>query len=72
MKILKNRLIALLLCVLVMIGSTLLTTNIKLGREAEKVSDGFYKGVTYSDYKPPPLQSSSIISAARRTGLPPL
>ena len=57
MKILKNRLIALLLCVLVVIGSTLLTTNIKLGREAEKVSDGFYKG-------------SSIISAARRTGLP--
>lgn len=66
MKILKNRLIALLLCVLVVIGSTLLTTNIKLGREAEKVSDGFYKGVTYSGYKHPAIaeQLNNICGAA--------
>ena len=46
MKIFKNRAVAVLLCVLIVIASTLLSTNVKLGREAGGVSDGFYKGVT--------------------------
>ena len=45
MKIFKNRAVAVLLCVLIVIASTLLSTNVKLGREADGVSDGFYKGV---------------------------
>ena len=53
MKIFKNRAVAVLLCVLIVIASTLLSTNVKLGREADGVSDGFYKGVTYYGYKHP-------------------
>ena len=41
MKIFKNRAVAVLLCVLIVIASTLLSTNVKLGREADGVSDGF-------------------------------
>ena len=66
MKILKNRFVAVLLCILIVIASTLLSTNVKLGREADNVSDGFYKGVTYDGYKHPAIsdQLSNICGAA--------
>ncbi len=55
-----------LLCVLIVIASTLLSTNVKLGREADGVSDGFYKGVTYDGYKHPAIsdQLNNICGAA--------
>lgn len=66
MKIFKNRAVAVLLCVLIVIASTLLSTNVKLGREADGVSDGFYKGVTYDGYKHPAIsdQLNNICGAA--------
>ena len=66
MKIFKNRAVAVLLCVLIVIASTLLSTNVKLGREADGVSDGFYKGVTYDGDKHPAIsdQLNNICGAA--------
>lgn len=66
MKILKNRVVAVLLCILVVIASTLLSTNVKLDREADNVSAGFYKGVTYDGYKHPAIsdQLNNICGAA--------
>lgn len=66
MKILKNRAVALLLCVLIVIASTLLSTNAKLGSKADDVSDGFYNGVTYDGYRHPAIanQLNNICGAA--------
>lgn len=42
MKLLKNRLFAILLAVLVVVGSTLLNTQTRLGEACAEVEDGFY------------------------------
>lgn len=48
MKFLKNRVVAVLISLAIVISSTLISTNAKLGRRCEKISDGFYEGVTYN------------------------
>ena len=42
MKLFQNRFFAILLAILVVIGSTLINTNIKFGRKCKEVSDQFY------------------------------
>ena len=42
MKFFKNRFVAILLCVLVVIGSTLLNTRIKLGGQCRDTARGLY------------------------------
>ena len=48
MNFFKRRSVALFLTVIVVIASTLLSVNVKLGRKAQAVSDGFYDGVVYN------------------------
>ena len=66
MKFFKNRFVALVLCVLTVLVSTIVSTNAKLGRAADDISDGFYLGVTYSGYKHPAVadQLENICGAA--------
>lgn len=47
MKILKNPLLAVLLCVLLVLASTALSVDWKLGRGCEKITAGFYDGLRY-------------------------
>ena len=42
MKFFGNRAVALILAVIVVVGSTLLNTRLKLGEECQSVEDGFY------------------------------
>lgn len=51
MKFLKTPVVAVLLSLAIVISSTLISTNIKLGRRCDKVSDGFYEGVVYDGYE---------------------
>ncbi len=48
MKLLKNRFVAILISLAIVVSSTLISTNIKLGRLCDKVNNGFYTGVTYN------------------------
>ena len=47
MEFLKKRPAAIILAVIIVIGSTFLSVNVKLGKACQKVTDGFYSGVTY-------------------------
>ena len=49
MKLFKNPVFALFLAVVIVIGSTLLSTHIKLGRKADAVSDLLFEGVEDAD-----------------------
>ena len=57
METLKKRPIAILLALVIVAGSTFLSVSIKLGRECQKITDGFYSGVTYAGYEHPSVQS---------------
>ena len=50
MSFFKKRGIAFLLTVCVVIASTLVSVNVKLGRKCQSVSDGFYDGVEFNGY----------------------
>lgn len=58
MKLFKNPFVAVLLSLLMVISSTLISTNIKLGRRCEKISDGFYEGVIYNGSKQKSISSN--------------
>ena len=60
MNFLKKPFVAVLLSALIICGSTLLSTDIKLGRECQNITDGFYEGVVYENY-----QHKSIASQIR-------
>lgn len=66
MKLLKNRFVAFLISLAIVVSSTLISTNIKLGRLCDKVSDGFYGGVTYNgvEHKSVASQLRTISSVA--------
>ena len=51
MSFFKRRTVALLLTLIVVVASTLLSTNIKLGRKAQDVTDGFFNGVVYNGFQ---------------------
>lgn len=51
MKFLKKPVVAVLVSLAIVISSTLISTNIKLGRRCDKVIDGFYEGVVYGGYE---------------------
>ena len=55
MGILKQRKIAWLLAVILVIGSTLLSSHIKLDKKCSQVTDGFYNGVNYDGYLHPSI-----------------
>ena len=55
MEILKNRVVAMLLCVFIVLASTLLSSAVRLGRVVDGINDGFYDGVTYDGYKHPAI-----------------
>jgi hypothetical protein len=50
MTILKNRWIALLLTIIIMLLSTAFSVHRTLGAECQKVEDGFYNGVSFDGY----------------------
>lgn len=50
MKLLKKPLFAVLLSGVIVLGSTLLNTNVKFGKEVRAVENGFYDGVYYDGY----------------------
>lgn len=66
MKFLKNRFVAILISLAIIVSSTLISTNIKLGRLCDKVSDGFYDGVIYNGVERKSIASQlrTITSAA--------
>lgn len=66
MKLFKNRVFALLLTVMLVIASTLISTNLKLGRKCSAVTDGFYDGVTVNGITQPAIaaQLRNICSSA--------
>ena len=51
MNFLKKPFGAVLLSALIICGSTLLSADIKLGRECQNITDGFYEGVVYENYQ---------------------
>ena len=53
MKLLKKPVVAVLLTVLLGIGSTLLSADVKLSRACTRVVDGFYDGIRYKGEKHP-------------------
>ena len=60
MNFLKKPFVAVFLSALIICGSTLLSADIKLGRECQNITDGFYEGVVYENY-----QHKSIASQIR-------
>ena len=60
MNFLKKPFVAVLLSALIICGSTLLSADIKLGKECQNITDGFYEGVVYENY-----QHKSIASQIR-------
>lgn len=57
METLKKRPIAILLAIVIVLASTLLTAGTKLKSACQKVTDGFYSGVTYDGYAHPSIKS---------------
>lgn len=51
MKVLKNPIIALLLSAVIVLSSTYLSADVKLAKASAKITDGFYQGVKYDNYK---------------------
>ena len=45
MNLLKKPFVAVLLSALIVCGSTLLSVDVKLGKECQNIADGFYDGV---------------------------
>lgn len=65
MDFLKKRPVAILLAIVIVLGSTLLSVNVKLGKKCAAVTNGFYSGVTYDGYKHPAVSAQlENISAA--------
>lgn len=66
MDTLKKRPVAILLALVIVVGSTLLSSGIKLKQACQTVTDGFYSGVTYGGYEHPSIQSQlkNVSSAA--------
>lgn len=60
MNLLKKPFVAVLLSALIICGSTLLSVDVKLGKECQNITDGFYEGVVYENY-----QHKSIASQIR-------
>ena len=56
-KFLSNRLVALLLSALIVVGSTLVSVHVKLGAQCDKITDGFYTGVKYDGYVHPSISA---------------
>lgn len=51
MNLLKKPFVAVLLSALIVCGSTLLSVDVKLGKECQNITDGFYDGVVYENYQ---------------------
>ena len=47
MGILKNKTVAIILAVILVIASTLLATHVKLGNKVNEITEGFYSGINY-------------------------
>ena len=60
MKLLRKPFVAVLLSALIIFSSTLLSVDVKLGKECQNITDGFYEGVVYENY-----QHKSIASQIR-------
>ena len=60
MKLLRKPFVAVLLSALIIFSSTLLSVDVKLGKECQNITDGFYEGVVYDNY-----QHKSIASQIR-------
>lgn len=61
MKVLAKRLISVLLALVIIIGSTVLSVNLKLSKEFDKVTEGFYSGALSSGNKEQSLHSQLLI-----------
>ena len=51
MNLLKKPFVAVLLSALIICSSTLLSVDVKLGKECQNITDGFYDGVVYENYQ---------------------
>ena len=51
MNLLKKPFVAVLLSALIICTSTLLSVDVKLGKECQNITDGFYDGVVYENYQ---------------------
>ena len=57
MKLLKKPAVAVILAVLIVVGSTLISADAKLSRQSAKVVNGFYDGVKYGGIVHPSIAS---------------
>ena len=57
MKVLKNPLVAFLLCLAIVLCSTLISVRVRLGGKSENVTDGFYEGMETNGYTQKALAS---------------
>lgn len=78
MKVLKQKKIAWLIAIILVISSTLLSCHIKLDKKCSQITDGFYSGVNYDGYLHPSIfnqlknissYSLGIISIADNYGI---
>ena len=49
----KNKTVAIILAVILVIASTLLATHVKLGNKVNDITEGFYNGINYDGYLHP-------------------
>lgn len=69
MSIFKKRVFVFLIAVLIVISSTLLSVNIKLTKEFQEVTDGFYNGVLAEGQRDTSIHSQLMIIAREATSL---
>lgn len=78
MKVFAKRIIVLLIAALIVLCSTLLSVNLSLSKQFDKVTDGFYNGALHNGNKEPSLHSqllivgkeaSALAAVAERNGL---
>lgn len=57
MSFFKKRWVAIVIAVCTVWGSLMLSTDMKFGAECQKITDGFYDGVTFNGYAHPSIAS---------------
>lgn len=69
MKILKNRIFAVAVSVVLVLCSTLFSVHRTLGAKCQKIEDGFYTGVTYDGYLHKSISSQLNVCSNAANGL---
>lgn len=69
MKNLSKKIVAILVAVLIVLGSTLLSVKLNLSKEFDKVTEGFYSGALHNGNKEQSLHSQLLIIGKEASNL---